>query len=126
MNGSVGSGEFFCKDCITHPEWQNPNARTINMNQLGMALNDTEHPIYSLYVYHSNPAVMTQNQQKVCKGLARDDLFTVVHDRFLTDTALYADIILPATFSVEQDDMFSSYGHYHIQVSWKIINPPGE
>ena len=126
MNGSVGSGEFFCKDCITHPEWRNPKAHTVNMNQLGIALNDTEHPIYSLYVYHSNPAVMTQDQQNVCNGLAREDLFTVVHDRFLTDTALYADIVLPATFSVEQDDFFSSYGHYHMQVGWKIIDPPGE
>lgn len=126
MNGSVGSGEFFCKDCITHPEWKNPKARTVNMNQLGLALNDTGHPIYSLYVYHSNPAVMTQDQQNVCNGLAREDLFTVVHDRFLTDTALYADIVLPATFSVEQDDFFSSYGHYHMQVGWKIIDPPGE
>lgn len=126
MNGSVGSGEFFCKDCITHPEWQNPHARTVNMNQLGTALNDTVHPIYSLYVYHSNPAVMTQGQQNILNGLARKDLFTVVHDRFLTDTALYADIILPATFSVEQDDIFSSYGHYHMQVGWKMIEPPGE
>lgn len=125
MNASVGSGEFFCKDCITHPEWQNPDTRTINMNQLGLALNDTEQPIYSLYVYHSNPAVMTQGQQNILKGLARDDLFTVVHDRFLTDTALYADIVLPATFSVEQDDLFSSYGQYHMQIGWKIIDPPG-
>lgn len=126
MNGSVGSGEFFCKDCITHPEWKMPAARTINMNQLGMALTDKKHPIYSLYVYHSNPAVMAQGQQNIWKGLSRENLFTVVHDRFLTDTALYADIVLPATFSIEQDDFFSSYGHYHIQVGWKIIEPPGE
>lgn len=126
MNGSVGSGEFFCLDRITHPEWKQPSARTVNMNQLGMALTDEAQPIYSLYVYHSNPAVMTQGQQNIRKGLARKDLFTVVHDRFLTDTALYADIVLPATFSVEQDDFFSSYGHYHIQVGWKIIEPPGE
>ena len=126
MSGSVGSSEFFCKDYITHPEWIRPEARTVNMNQLGLALTDTERPIYSLYVYHSNPAVMTQGQQNILRGLARQDLFTVVHDRFLTDTALYADIVLPATFSVEQDDFFSSYGHYHVQVGWKIIDPPGE
>lgn len=126
MNGSVGSGEFFCKDYIMHPEWKQHDTRTVNMNQLGMALTEAEQPIYSLYVYHSNPAVMTQGQQNILKGLARQDLFTVVHDRFLTDTALYADVILPATFSVEQDDFFSSYGHYHVQVGWKIIDPPGE
>lgn len=126
MSGSVGSGEFFCKDYIMHPEWKRDGTRTINMNQLGLALTNTKQPIYSLYVYHSNPAVMTQGQQNILKGLAREDLFTVVHDRFLTDTALYADIILPATFSVEQDDIFSSYGHYHVQVGWKMIDPPGK
>ena len=126
MSGTMGSGDFFSKDCITHPEWMNPNARTINMNQLGLALNDSENSIHSLYVYHSNPAVMAPGQQNVIKGLSREDLFLVVHDRFLTDTALYADIVLPATFSVEHDDMYAGYGHYHVQVGWKMIEPAGD
>ena len=126
MSGTVGSGEFFCKDCIMHPEWKKPDTRVINMNQLGQALTDETKPIYSLYVYHTNPAVMVQGQQNILKGLAREDLFTVVHDRFLTDTALYADIVLPAVFSVEHDDFYSSYGHYHTQIGWKIIEPAGE
>lgn len=122
----MGSGNFLNKNLIRRPDWIQAGTRTVNMNQLGEALLNAARPIRSLYVYHSNPAVMTPDQQKVLQGLAREDLFLVVHDRFLTDTALYADFVLPATFSVEQDDIFSSYGHYHMQVSWQVIPPAGE
>ncbi|MDI5789743.1 molybdopterin-dependent oxidoreductase [Bacillus licheniformis] len=75
--------------------------RVINMNQLGKALLETEPPIRSLFVYSSNPAVVAPEANKVRKGLEREDLFTVVHDLFLTETARYADIVLPASSAFE-------------------------
>lgn len=126
LSSSMGSGNFLSKDWVRRPDWSNQNIYTVNMNQLGEKLLESSHPVKSLYVYSSNPAVMTPDQQKVLRGLQREDLFLVVHDRFLTDTALYADIVLPAVFSVEQDDIFYSYGHYHMQTSWQVIAPPGE
>ena len=134
----MGSSNFVRKDFIRRPDWIKKDTTTVNMNQLGDILADTKetsaaegslqkaYTIQSLYVYHSNPAVMTPDQQKVLQGFRRKDLFLVVHDRFLTDTALYADIVLPATFSVEQDDFYTSYGHFHMQASRQIIPPPGE
>ena len=83
-------------------------------------------PVMSLYVYHSNPAAVTPDQNAVIKGLERDDLFTVVHERFLTDTARYADIVLPATSSLEQPDLYRCYGGYHSQRCAAAIPPVGE
>ena len=97
------------------------------MNQLGEALNQLKNPpIQSLYVYHSNPAAVTPDQNQVLKGLAREDLFTVVHERFMTDTARYADIVLPATSSLEHSDLYRSYGTYCIQRAKALIPPVGE
>lgn len=121
-----GSCNYVDKSYITKPEWASPSAQKINMCQLGIELAKPDSTIKSLYVYHSNPAVMTPDQQNVIRGLHRDDLFTVVHDRFFTDTALLADIILPADFSVEHDDIFTSYGYYHLQVGNKVVQAPGE
>src|SRR5690606_510634 len=87
-------------------------------------LNDP--PIMGLYVYQSNPGAIAPDQNMVLKGLSRDDLFTVVHERFMTDTALYADIILPATSSLEHPDLYRSYGHYCVQKADKVIEPLGE
>lgn len=101
--------------------------RLINMNQLGRALNElSDPPVMGLYVYHSNPAAVTPDQNAVLKGLAREDLFTVVHERFLTDTARYADIVLPATSSLEHSDIYRSYGTYCIQRAKAAIDPVGE
>ena len=83
-------------------------------------------PVHSLYVFSSNPAITAPNQNLVRQGLMRDDLFTVVHERFFTDTCAYADIILPATSSAESDDIFNSYGHYTIAASYQAIPPVGE
>jgi anaerobic selenocysteine-containing dehydrogenase len=80
----------------------------------------------SLYVYHSNPADVTPDQNAVLAGLAREDLFTVVHERFLTDTAKYADVVLPATSSLEHSDIYRSYGTYLIQRSRPAIPPVGQ
>ena len=97
------------------------------MNKLGAALNEViDPPIMSLYVYHSNPAAVAPDQNRVLQGLEREDLFTVVHERFMTDTAKYADIILPATTSLEHSDIYRAYGHYAVQRAYGIIPPLGE
>ncbi|MGG1396521.1 molybdopterin-dependent oxidoreductase [Bacillus salipaludis] len=102
---------------------KNKNTRAINMNLLGEALLTLDPPVKSLYVYGSNPAVVSPNGNKVREGLAREDLFTVVHDLFLTDTAKYADIILPATSSFENTDFYTSYWHHYIQLQQPVIEP---
>lgn len=105
---------------------QNPRAYTINMNQLGNALLDRSRPIKVLFVYNSNPAQVAPDQQKVRAGLLRDDLFTVVHDHFLTDTCRYADIVLPATTHFENWDLYKSYWHLYLQLHEPVIPPQGE
>jgi anaerobic selenocysteine-containing dehydrogenase len=79
-----------------------------------------------MYVYNSNPAAVCPNRNEVVRGLLRPDLFTVVHEQFLTDTTDYADIVLPATTFFEHKDMQSAYGHYYLQISNQAIEPLGE
>lgn len=101
--------------------------RIVNMNQLGEALTQlSEPPIMSLYVYHSNPVVVVPDQNQIIKGLKREDLFTVVHERFMTDTALYADLVLPAASSLEYSDIYRSYGYYSLQRASAVIPPVGK
>jgi len=104
--------------------WNSP--RTINMSTIGDALLDAVPPIRALYVYNSNPAAVAPESGKVLRGLARDDLFCVVHDVFLTDTADYADIVLPATTQLEHIDIHSSYGHLYVLANNRAIEPLGE
>lgn len=112
---------------VTHEDFLKKPTRIVNMNQLGSALTElSEPPIMSLYVYHSNPAVVAPDQTMIIKGLRREDLFTVVHERFMTDTARYADIVLPATSSLEHPDIYRSYGHYGLQRTAAVIPPVGE
>src|SRR5690349_18329728 len=102
-------------------------ARTINMVELGKALNDVnDPPVTALFVYNSNPAAVCPNHDKVVRGLMRPDLFTVVHEQFFTDTTDYADIVLPATTFFEHKDLQKAYGHYYLQVSNQAIQPLGE
>jgi anaerobic selenocysteine-containing dehydrogenase len=105
---------------------QKKNTRVINMNLLGNALLSLDPPIKSLYVYGTNPAVVAPDGNKVRKGLLREDLFTVVHDLFLTETAKYADIILPATSSLENTDLYTSYWHHYAQIQQPVIPSYGE
>ncbi len=124
--GNVSTGGVYCLDMIERPDFQKEPLRTINMNQLGSALCDLqEPPIMSLYVYSSNPACIAPHQSAVLRGLARENLFTVVHERFMTDTAKYADIILPADTSVEHGDLAASYGTRCVQRVDPVISPLG-
>jgi molybdopterin guanine dinucleotide-containing S/N-oxide reductase-like protein len=102
-------------------------ARTINMVELGKALNSVDDPpIQALFVYGANPAATCPNHNEVVRGLRRPDLFTVVHEQFLTDTTDYADMVLPATTFFEHKDLQTAYGHYFLQVSDQAIEPLGE
>ena len=100
--------------------------RRINMNRLGEALLSVEPPVKLLYVYNSNPAAIAPRQAQVLAGLRRDDLFTVVHEQLLTDTAAYADVVLPATTSLEHVDLYKSYWHLYLQLAEPAIAPRGE
>ncbi len=102
-------------------------ARTVNMVELGKALNAlADPPIKALFVYGSNPAAVCPNHGEVVRGLKRPDLFTVVHEQFFTDTTDYADVVLPATTFFEHKDLQKAYGHYFVQVSNQAIEPVGE
>ncbi len=102
-------------------------ARTINMSQLGGALTEvSDPPVKALFVYNCNPAAVAPNQNAVLKGLRRADLFTVVHEQFPTDTADYADYLLPAPTFLETKDLQGAYGHLFAQVSERAIAPLGE
>ncbi|WP_100407810.1 molybdopterin oxidoreductase family protein [Bacillus solitudinis] len=105
---------------------KNKQTRTFNMNQIGKVLRETTPPVYSLFVYGSNPAIVAPESNKVRQGLKRKDLFTVVHDLFLTETAQYADIVLPATSAFENLDFYTSYWHHYVHMQQPIIEPFGE
>lgn len=102
-----------------------PGVRTINMNRLGEALLDDGDPVRLLFVYNCNPAIVAPDQNRVRAGLAREDLYTVVHELFLTDTCLYADLMLPATSHFENEDLFGSYWHLYVQHHQPVIPPVG-
>ena len=102
-------------------------ARTLSMTRLGEGLLDvTDPPVKVLFVYGSNPAASIPHQSRVLRGLAREDLFTVVVEHFLTDTARYADIVLPATMAIEHADLLIAYGHLYIAWNEPAVAPPGE
>ena len=102
--------------------------RWLNMSRLGDILTDhsLDPPIHAIVVWNANPVVSVPNAEAIRRGLQRDDLFTVVHDHFLTDTARYADIILPATTQIEQDDVVAAWGHLWMGWNGKAIEPLGE
>ncbi|MCC7372033.1 MAG: molybdopterin oxidoreductase family protein [Chloroflexi bacterium] len=100
--------------------------RSININQIGEALLSADPPIRSLLVVNGNPAAVAQRQDKLVRGLLRDDLFTVVHEIFPTDTVRYADIVLPATMQLEQTDLHLSYWSLYLRLNLQAVQPPGE
>ena len=102
-------------------------ARIVNMAELGKALSEVDNPpVKAMVVYNSNPAAIAPNQNLVLRGLRRPDLFTVVLEQFQTDTADYADIVLPVTTFLEHTDVYLAYGHYHLQLSRPAVAAPGE
>lgn len=129
-------------------QWSSPlgrEARLVNMSALGHALSRSNHgsgprdraaaddaglgdgpDVHALFVYNSNPAAVAPNRNAVRAGLERDDLFTVVHDIFFTDTTDFADYVLPATTFLEHTDLQGAYGHYYAGLSQQAIEPPGE
>jgi anaerobic selenocysteine-containing dehydrogenase len=113
---------------LERPDLIPPGTRTINMVQLAEALNGelAPPPIQALYVYNSNPAAVCPDQARVLCGLKREDLFTVVHEQFPTDTVDYADIVLPATTQLEHFDIHGSYGHFYVQTNEPAIAPMAE
>ncbi|EFM08628.1 molybdopterin oxidoreductase [Paenibacillus curdlanolyticus YK9] len=126
MKGNSGFLQFNT-DALQRPDARpDPNARLINMNQLGSALLELDPPIRSLHVYSCNPAIVAPEGNKVRSGLVREDLFLVVHDLFLTETAMYADIVLPATSSFENTDFYTSYWHHYVQLQLPVMEPYGE
>ena len=127
---SYSTGDFLTWDNEAINKWAESPApgRWVNMNRLGAALTGetAEPPIKSLYVFAANPAASSPNAAKIIAGLEREDLFTVVHELYLTDTADYADIILPATSQLEHTDLHRGYGHTLLTYNHQAISPRGE
>ncbi|HYO75548.1 MAG TPA: molybdopterin-dependent oxidoreductase, partial [Thermoanaerobaculia bacterium] len=109
------------KDLIPH------GTRTINMSRLGEALTKTSDPaVKAIVVYNANPAAVAPDRENVIAGFKRDDLFTVVLEHFQTDTADYADVLLPATTQLEHEDLHKAYGHTFVMFNAGSIEPLGE
>jgi anaerobic selenocysteine-containing dehydrogenase len=116
------------KASLTYRHACPPPGRRVNMNRLGAALlgEVASPPVMSLFVFGANPATSSPNAGKIIQGLRREDLFSVVHDLFMTDTADYADIVLPATSQLEQTDLHIAYGHTFLTYNHQAIPPLGE
>jgi len=123
------SGTFPVRaEALERPDLIPPGTRTLNMSRLGHILGDASlaPPVKALFVYNSNPAAVAPEQESVWAGLAREDLFTVVHELFRTDTVDFADIVLPATTTLEHYDLHKAYGHLYLSLSRPAIAPLGE
>lgn len=118
-------------NALQRPEWIPPGTRTINMIRLGEALTEPDAgvggpPVQAFLCYNSNPAAVAPDLGQVRRGLLRDDLFTVVMEHFVTDTARYADWVLPATTQLEHWDIHAAYGHLYLTLNRPSIAPVGE
>jgi anaerobic selenocysteine-containing dehydrogenase len=130
VNLSTSANFTFNKQALERPDLS-PPVRTINMIRLGEALTTPNAgvggpPVRALVVYNSNPAAVAPDRNAVLAGLARSDLFTVVLEHFQTDTADWADIVLPATTQLEHWDVHLSYGHHYVTLNRPSIEPLGE
>lgn len=116
-------------DRVCRPDLIPEGRRALNVLKLGAILDGTagiEPGVHALMVYNANPVSNSTETESIKRGLSREDLFTVVSEHFLTDTARYADIVLPATMAAEHDDMMFSWGHFFFTLNQKAIEPPGE
>jgi anaerobic selenocysteine-containing dehydrogenase len=124
---STGSAYEVDFDALRRPDLLTKPVREINHSTLGRALLDLKDPpIKALFVGSNNPAVTCPDQNRVVAGLQREDLFTVVHDTFLSDTACFADLVLPACTAFETEDVYRGYGTYYVQYGPQVIPPLGE
>lgn len=128
---STGGAFKLNNAALERPDWIAPGTRTINMVQLGDALTLPDAgvggpPVKALVVYNSNPGAVAPDLRKVREGLRREDLFTVVLEHFRTDTADYADWVLPATTQLEHWDIITAYGHIYLTLNRPAIAPVGE
>lgn len=136
----MGGGAFFMRWTnwgldltLAHAlDYAKPAVRALDQSRIGAVLTGQADalqggpPINALLVQNGNPAAVCPDSNAVRAGLARDDLFTCVHEQFMTETARYADVLLPATTFVEHDDMYCGYGHSHIAIAPKVIEPLDE
>ncbi|MDX6540638.1 MAG: hypothetical protein QOI71_2248 [Gaiellales bacterium] len=122
MFGVLGEGR------LQRPHLRTAPARSLNMSRLGEALTDPaiDPPVAALIVWNSNPAAIAPDQERVLEGLRRDDLFTIVCEQFMTDTAAHADVVLPATTQLEHLDVVWSWGHHYLTLNEPAIAPLGE
>lgn len=128
---STSAAHKFNRPALEKPEFIPAGTRTINMSRVAEALTATDAgvggpPVKAMVVYNSNPGSVAPDRARVRQGLERDDLFTVVLDHFMTDTARYADVVLPATTQLEHWDVHLAYGHYYVTLNQPAIAPIGE
>jgi anaerobic selenocysteine-containing dehydrogenase len=121
MSNSASWG--ITRSWIGSPE---PETRVINMNHLGRVLESSDPPVTVLFVYNNNAAATTPHQRRVLRGLERDDLFTVVFEQVMTDTARYADVVLPATTFLEAYEIARAYGPFSLRLGTPVVEPAGE
>lgn len=135
-----GGGAFLMSDDVYHldralirgDDHFDPSVREIDMCQIGAALNGDRGalsggpPVLGMLIQNTNPVAVAPDSNAVRRGFAREDLFVAVHEQFMTETARMADIVLPATMFVEHDDLYKAYGHSHLLLGPKLIDPPGE
>jgi anaerobic selenocysteine-containing dehydrogenase len=135
-----GGGAFWNNRAIYH--WdktliealdaRDPSIRELDMSRIGSVLTGERDAlgqgpqVHAMLIQNTNPATVAPDSNRVRRGFLREDLFTVVHEQFMTDTAQMADLVLPATMFMEHDDLYQAGGHSHIQIGPKLIEPPGE
>jgi anaerobic selenocysteine-containing dehydrogenase len=125
--GLARSTQIYFETALNYP-MSRPHRRTFNMAALGAVLNDhsLDPPIEALFVHNSNPAVIAPDQNAIVAGLERKDLFTVVLEQFMTDTARYADVVLPVTTQLEHLDLMVAWGHLYLSLNLPAIEPCGD
>ncbi|MBU3917380.1 molybdopterin-dependent oxidoreductase, partial [bacterium] len=133
MDGNDGKGVLLSSgsfqgnsEKLNYSSLAEKETRQINMIHLGQALNNIDPKVYALFVYNANPLSVAPDSSSVLKGLEREDLFTVVHEQVMTPTARYADLLLPATTSFENADIYTGYGHFFMGITAPVISPRGE
>ena len=116
-------------EVICRPDFIPEKTRVINALKIGRALLGEEHseiPIKSMMCWNANPVTQATETDKIVEGLKREDLFLVSAEHFISDTASYADIVLPATMGAEHEDMILSWGHLYLTYNENCIDGPGE